>query len=196
MIGTWTLTWKGWSYRKAHCGNMAHHHITGSHRVPQARFLDGSLPCDILWRVHGLFQQVYLLLGHQGLFNLSPRHQGLRTGQDKRRRICVGVARCRFRSSFSSATAQWPTIFHGHFSAFQQQLRQKAWNREEASPSSLSAPLSRMDLVAGDFNGAAWRQSHGNNPQATSILEEAFADTDFPMPPGPTPLWSPGAVPG
>ena len=43
-----------------------------------------------------------------------------------------------------------------------------------------------VDLVAGDFNGAAWRQSYGNNPQPTSILEEAFADTDFPVPLGPT----------
>ena len=32
--------------------------------------------------------------------------------------------------------------------------------------------------------------------KSTSTLEEAVADTDFPMPPGPTPLWSPGAIPG
>ena len=30
----------------------------------------------------------------------------------------------------------------------------------------------------------------------TSIIEEAFADTDLLMPLGPTPLWGPGAVPG
>ena len=42
-----------------------------------------------------------------------------------------------------------------------------------------------VNLVAGDFNGAAWRQTSGNNPHPTSTLEEAFADTDFPMPPGP-----------
>ena len=34
-----------------------------------------------------------------------------------------------------------------------------------------------VDLVAGDFNGAAWRESSGNNPQPISTLEEAFADT-------------------
>ena len=49
-----------------------------------------------------------------------------------------------------------------------------------------------VDLVTGDFKGAAWRQSNSNNPQPTSII----ADTDFPMPPGPTPLCVPGAVPG
>ena len=53
-----------------------------------------------------------------------------------------------------------------------------------------------VDLVAGDFNRAAWGQTCGNNPQPSSILEEAFADTDFPMPPDPPPLWGPGAVPG
>ena len=47
-----------------------------------------------------------------------------------------------------------------------------------------------------NLNSGAWRQTSGNKPQPTSILEEAFADTDFPIPPGPTPLWSPGAVPG
>ena len=52
-----------------------------------------------------------------------------------------------------------------------------------------------VNLVAGDFNGAAWRQTSGN-PHPTSTLEEAFADTDFPMPPGPTPVWGPGVIPG
>ena len=33
-----------------------------------------------------------------------------------------------------------------------------------------------VHLVAGDFNGAAWVLSDGNNPQPTSTLEEAFAD--------------------
>ena len=45
-----------------------------------------------------------------------------------------------------------------------------------------------VDVVAGDFNGASWRRSNGNNRQSTSIIE--------PMPLGPTPLWGPGAVPG
>ena len=53
-----------------------------------------------------------------------------------------------------------------------------------------------VNLIAGDFFGTAWRQKSGNNPHPTSTLDEAFADTDFPMPPGPTPLWGPGAIPG
>ena len=47
-----------------------------------------------------------------------------------------------------------------------------------------------VDLVAGDFNGAAWRCSNRNN---ISTIEEAFADCALPMPPSPTPLWGPGS---
>ena len=78
-------------------------------------------------------QQGYFLFGHQGLIHLSPRLQGLRTGEGERRRIWLGVARCLFQSIFSSATALRPKILHGYVSS-QQQQRQKAWNLEEASP--------------------------------------------------------------
>ena len=44
-----------------------------------------------------------------------------------------------------------------------------------------------MDLVAGDLNGTASRRQTSNG--SLSIFEEAFADSDLPMPPGPTPLW-------
>ena len=40
----------------------------------------------------------------------------------------------------------------------------------------------KVDLVAGDFSGAAWRRDNSNN---NSIIEEAFEDCDLPMPPGP-----------
>ena len=45
-----------------------------------------------------------------------------------------------------------------------------------------------VDLVAGDFNGTAWRCRSGDN---ISTIDEAFADCAFPTPPGPTPLWGP-----
>ena len=45
------------------------------------------------------------------------RHQGLRTGQDKRMRIWMGVTRCHFKSIFPSAAAQRPKDLHGHVSA-------------------------------------------------------------------------------
>ena len=51
-----------------------------------------------------------------------------------------------------------------------------------------------VDLVVGDFNGAAWRRQIGNGNLST--IEQAFAGSDLPMPPDPPPLWRPGAVPG
>ena len=47
--------------------------------------------------------------------------------------------------------------------------------------------VEHVDLVAGEFNEAAWRRQCGNG--RLNIVEEAFADTDLPMP-------LLGAVPG
>ena len=46
--------------------------------------------------------------------------------------------------------------------------------------------------MAGDFNSAAWPCDIRNN---ISTIEDAFADSALPMPPGPTPLCGLGAVP-
>ena len=48
------------------------------------------------------------------------------------------------------------------------------------------------DLVAGDFNGTAWRCRTRNN---LSTIEEAFTDCVLPTPPGPPPLLGPGSIP-
>ena len=50
-----------------------------------------------------------------------------------------------------------------------------------------------VDLVAGEFNGAAWRCSNRNN---ISNNEEAFADCALPTALGSTPLWGAGSIPG
>ena len=49
-----------------------------------------------------------------------------------------------------------------------------------------------VDLVAGDFNGTAWRCRSRDN---LSTIDEAFTDCALPTPPGPTPLWGPGSIP-
>ena len=48
-----------------------------------------------------------------------------------------------------------------------------------------------IDLVAGDFNGAAWRCRSRDN---LSSIDEAFADCALPTPPGTTPLCGPGSI--
>ena len=50
----------------------------------------------------------------------------------------------------------------------------------------------QIDVVAGDFNGTAWRCINRNN---ISTIEEAFADCALPAPRCPTPLWGPGSIP-
>ena len=54
----------------------------------------------------------------------------------------------------------------------------------------------QVDLVAGDFNGAAWRRQPGSDSRFICSIEEAFVNTNLPLPPGPTPLWEPGGIPG
>ena len=50
----------------------------------------------------------------------------------------------------------------------------------------------QIDVVAGYFNGTAWRCSNRDN---ISTTDEAFADCALPTPPGPTPLSGPGSIP-
>ena len=49
-----------------------------------------------------------------------------------------------------------------------------------------------IDLVAGDFNGAAWRCRSRDN---ISTIDEVFSDCALPTPPGAIPLWGPGSIP-
>ena len=42
-----------------------------------------------------------------------------------------------------------------------------------------------VDLVAADFNGAAWRRPCGNDRNSPVLLKKPSPDTDLPMPPGP-----------
>ena len=72
-----------------------------------------------------------------------------------------------------------------HVAAHQQQFCHETLNWKEAPPYSAIMQDEHVNLIAGDFNGAAWRQTSGNNCHQTSTLEEALADTDLPMPPGP-----------
>ena len=54
----------------------------------------------------------------------------------------------------------------------------------------------QVDVVAGDLHGAAWRKKSGDIQQRDSTIEEAFANTNLPIPHGPKPLLGPGGAPG
>ena len=69
-------------------------------------------------------------------------------------------------------------------------------NNQYANKRGMTKNLSQVDMVAGDFNGAAWRRRSGDDQRRDSTLEEAFANKNLPIPHGPTPLWGPCRVPG
>ena len=73
----------------------------------------------------------------------------------------------------------------------QQPVCQEAWHREKVATYSLYC-----NAGSWDFNGAAWRRPCGNDRKLSRIIEEAFADTNLPVPPGSTPFWGPATVRG
>ena len=40
----------------------------------------------------------------------------------------------------------------------------------------------QLDILAGDFNGAAWRRRSGGDQRRDGTIEEAFASTNLPIP--------------
>ena len=83
----------------------------------------------------------------------------------------------------SLTTAQRPKILHSDASPYQQQFCHKAWHRKTTNPCNSRCVLEDdVDVVAGDFT----------TPMVSVSLKRLLPT----MPPGPKPLWCPGAVPG
>ena len=49
-------------------------------------------------------------------------------------------------------------------------------------PVAVRTAVQQVDMVAGDFTGAAWRRKRGESQQCVSTIEEAFADTNLLVP--------------
>ena len=84
--------------------------------------------------------------------------------------------------SVVSAT-RWQIVLHGDVFANQQQLCQKKRGIGKKQLLTIRALMlqEHVDLVAGNFNSTAWRRHCGCGRK--SIIEEASADTDLPVPP-------------
>ena len=94
---------------------------------------------------------------------------------------------------FSQTTPQGPENIHSSVPACLQYLRPKRGVAKKLILTIRAVMLGEhVDLVAGDFDGTAWRCSNRNN---ISTIDEAFADCALPTPPGPTPLWGAGSIP-
>ena len=84
---------------------------------------------------------------------------------------------------------------HGNVCAYQQQLCQKAWNWEEASPHYPRRDAGRALLETSTELLGADQMVTAVNPPALS--KKPLPNTDFPAPPGgPTPLWEQWLVNG
>ena len=90
---------------------------------------------------------------------------------------------------FSSTTSQRPKNIHGLVVTHNVSVKKRGIGKKLVlTRSAVSDAFENVDLMAGDFNGAAWRCDNMNN---ISIIEEAFVRCALPMPPGTTPLWGP-----
>ena len=95
----------------------------------------------------------------------------------------MGHARCSFTCLISSITSERAEVLYRVVPAYQQHLRQEERHRQEAHPhSSCHYDSQEVDLVAGDFNGTAWRCRSRDN---LSTIDDAFTDCALPTPPGP-----------
>ena len=105
----------------------------------------------------------------------------------------MGHARGSFTCLISSSTTQRPEDFYGVVSSYKQYLRPKRCMSKKLILTIRAIMIGhQIDLVAGDFNGTAWRCSNKDN---ISTIDEAFADCALPTSPGPTSLWRPGSIP-
>ena len=104
-----------------------------------------------------------------------------------------GFTRCSFTCLISSSRSQWSEVLYCVVPACQQHLRQEKGIAKKLIQTLRAIMISQeVDLVAGDFNGTAWRCRSRDN---LSTIDEVFADCALPTPPGPTPLWRPRSIP-
>ena len=147
---------------------MAHHGVAGSSRIPSSRVRLEPFRHYPFRRLCCLVQQRHFSLGRQIPSSTSTKWA---TASRERRTIKVGPASRHLPRLFRKDTAQGQSYF-------------------------TMISLRGNDMVAGDFNGAAWRRQSGNEHRPISTIEEASANTYLPFPPVPAPLWGPGGVPG
>ena len=105
----------------------------------------------------------------------------------------MGSARGALTCLMSSTSTQRPQNFCSSVSAHSQYLPKKTGIAKKVILAVRAIMIGQhVDLVAGDFNGTAWRCSNRDN---ISTVDEAFADCALPTPAGPTTLWGPGSIP-
>ena len=172
-------------FRKADCRQVARQYLAG-----------GTWVCrswHSYWSVRDSLQQGHLLPQHRRQVHLPSWHQARLAWSSNGRRPGMGHAKCSFTCLISSSTTHRPGNFHGVVSTYYHIYAKKRGITKKPILTIRAVMIAeQIDVVAGDFNGTAWRCSNRDN---ISTIDEAFVDYALPAPPGPTPLWGPGSIP-
>ena len=90
----------------------------------------------------------------------------------------MGLTRCSFTCHILSSTGERAKVFYGVASTYQQHLRQKQSIAKKHILTIRAIMISQeVDLVAGDFNGTAWRCALRNG--STNFLEHRFLHVPY-----------------
>ena len=110
----------------------------------------------------------------------------------------MGTTGCHLPCFVLEDTTKWQVFFYHDVAPHQQRRCQKnaELRRTCCSQSVLQCTSNRLTWLLATFYGAAWHRQSGSNSRFISSVEEAFVNTNLPLPPGPTPLWGPRGVPG
>ena len=180
------------AFEKQIAGQVACHCLAGGIWVCRSWHSFRSVPRDHAGLRDSL-QWGHLLSQHRCQVHLPSWHKTRLARSSHGRRTRMGSARCSFTCLISSCRSQRSKVLCCVVATYQQHLRQEERHHQEAhSHSSCHKDFSKVDLVAGEFNGTAWRCSNRDNISAT---DEAFTDCALPTATGSTPLWGPGSIP-
>ena len=99
----------------------------------------------------------------------------------------MGFTRRSFTCLLSSCCSQWSEGLHRIIVTHNNVFAKKRGIAKKIIQTIRAIMISQdIDLVAGDFNGTAWRCRSREN---ISTTDEVFSDCALPTPPAPTPLW-------
>ena len=167
QLEPWAPTWKRRWYRKA---NWAYHYPTGSFSESRTRNSSWTVSLDPLCGVCDSLQQRHLLPWHQRQIFLPSRHQ------TRLARSNHLLSRASFRWAAVSGQ-KFFTVLSLHISNVYAKKKGIAKKLIQTLRASLISQ--EVDLVAGDFNGTAWRCRSRDN---LSTIDEVFSDCALPTP--------------
>ena len=161
------------------------HNIT----LQEARASNESVPRDPFRRLRDSFQQGHFL--HQLRCQVDPPSR-----RDLPAQVIEGEQEWVLQGVLSRATFRRPPVSGQKYFTVLSLHTSNIYAKKNGIANKLILTLlaimisQEVDLVAGDFNGTAWRHRGKDN---LSTVDEAFLDSTLPTPPGPTPLWGSGS---